>query len=318
MNYDQCAPSSQPSCFHTAHKLKIESITDNPLHVFEVQIISKGMNVAKGKNSSQSTTKKTFTSSMAVDGMNNTFSHTDDSNPWWEVDLGGSFSVEYVKILNRWCQNISDPTHCLCRLSNASVSIHDDQGVAIATASTNNTCGVSQVHLAFPAPCSSLSPTMSPVFPLCYPHVRKIKLLSSTGQPIHLFELQVFSLENVNLALSGMASQSSTFKSFSAKNAIDNNVNTFTHTNDKRAWLEVDLKKRSTIHSVRIHNRWCKKESDPSHCLCRLSNVTLFLNSDNEKEITSFSIDNTCGKTILEYVFDPSSSFCAHEVSCFI
>lgn len=60
---------------------------------------------------------KSFASSLAVDGNANTFSHTNDSNSWWEVDLAGLYAIDAVSIVNRWCHSPSDPHGCLCRLS---------------------------------------------------------------------------------------------------------------------------------------------------------------------------------------------------------
>jgi hypothetical protein len=111
-------------------------------------------------------------------------------------NLAGLYSIDSVSIANRWCNSPSDPLGCLCRLSNASVSLLDENDAVIATTSTNNTCGVSQLLLGFPAPC----PTVPP--PKCLPNTRKIKLEQfSTGQHIRLFELQALTSLGINVQL---------------------------------------------------------------------------------------------------------------------
>jgi hypothetical protein len=75
----------------------------------------------------------------------------------------------------------------------------------------------------------------------------------------------------INIAKGKNAKQSSTFKSHGAALAIDGDVNTFSHTNDDKAWLEIDLGKMYTINYVTIVNRWCGDPNDFPNCLCRLS-----------------------------------------------
>jgi hypothetical protein len=120
--------------------------------MFEVQVFSQGVNVALQATANQSSTfisgsGTSFDASNAIDGDDSTFSHTRDSSSWWEVDLGGIYSVESVNIKNRWCKNPSDPNGCLCKLSYATVSLVDGNGALVASASTNNTCGMLNVHL---------------------------------------------------------------------------------------------------------------------------------------------------------------------------
>jgi hypothetical protein len=84
-----------------------------PIQMFEVQVYSsKDENIAIGKVASQSATlndNPRFAPKNAIDGDNATFSHTkNDSLSWWEVDLGDSYDIESVKLLNRWCINASD------------------------------------------------------------------------------------------------------------------------------------------------------------------------------------------------------------------
>jgi hypothetical protein len=124
--------------------------------MFELQVISTGVNVAFGKDATQSSDfkgKAMFAASKAVDDNENSFSHTGRSEcgVWWEVDLEDSFPIESIKILNRWCQDQCDSAGCLCRMSHAAISLLDDDGKWIDAALTGNTCGDLKVEHEFEA-----------------------------------------------------------------------------------------------------------------------------------------------------------------------
>jgi len=143
--------------------------------MFEVQVLSSGINIAPGKSSSQSSTFKSFGASLAVDGKMNTFSHTNvassDSSVWWTVDLGPELPIESVTVMNRWCGSSSDPSGCLCRLSYATLFLIDSNGDIVATQPVGDTCR--QQELTFdnfvePTPSPTVSPSYSPTTSL-YP-----------------------------------------------------------------------------------------------------------------------------------------------------
>jgi hypothetical protein len=132
-------------------KVRVNSLYGQPIQMFELQVLSFGVNVARGKTTSQSSTlKNSFVSSRAVDGNSLTFSHTDDSSPWWEVNLGGNHPVESIVITNRWCRDTDDSLGCLCRLSHSVVSIVDQNGGWVASEIIGDTCGKLEVNIAFP------------------------------------------------------------------------------------------------------------------------------------------------------------------------
>ena len=149
--------------------MKIELGTGKDLNIFEVKVFSSGNNIAVGKPSRQSSTLNYFVASRAVDGKLNTFSHTNvatsGSPVWWEVNLENEFPIESVTILNRWCGSPVDPNHCLCRLSNATLSLIDSNGVIVGTQNTGDTCVEQEVllddfsrTLTF-TPIASMNPT---------------------------------------------------------------------------------------------------------------------------------------------------------------
>jgi hypothetical protein len=138
---------------------------------------------------------------------------------------------------------------------------------------------------------------------------RKVKLHSTIGQPIQLFELEVYS-NNVNVALSGFATQSSTFNSnikFAASKANDGDNATFSHTDvaDINAFLDVDLNLNGVhdVENVLMRNRYCQGTSDPIGCLCHLSSATLKLIDEFDSVIATRVIDNTCNQLVVEEAF---------------
>jgi hypothetical protein len=137
--------ADRSSCLVT--KVKIESTTENALHFFEVQMLSypNSINVALEGIASQSSTyleKNRFSAGRAIDNSTSTFSHTSfDGKQWWEVELMSETDLSAVKVLNRYCGSSSDPNGCLCRLSNAQISLYSGAGNVIFTRNLGDTCG---------------------------------------------------------------------------------------------------------------------------------------------------------------------------------
>lgn len=103
----------QPVPMYLKLKVKLQQeITGLPIQVFRVGVvnsISANVAVGKKKNTSQSSTfvmasGRTFPHTMqhAVDGdHHDNFSHTNNANPWLEIDLGESISgISLMRILN--------------------------------------------------------------------------------------------------------------------------------------------------------------------------------------------------------------------------
>eukprot|EP00956_Cyclotella_meneghiniana_P025568 scaffold53544_cov39-Cyclotella_meneghiniana.AAC.3 len=219
------SPSKIPSqvCFHKGQKLKIEATTHHAIQVFEV--LSENTNVALGKTATQSSIFRNnddkFGAKNAVDGDLDTYVHTEYKSAWWMVDLKALFSVESIRIFNRWCKDSSDPHGCLCRLSNASVSLLNENNDTVTAFSTNDTCGTSEIDIPFTTPCLTASPSASPTALSCLPNARKVKLhQQNTGLPIHVFEVKAMNSSGVNIAQGATATQSSTFNSNQDKYSV--------------------------------------------------------------------------------------------------
>lgn len=231
--------------FHTysavyANRVRLESTSGQPLQMFELMVLSSSNeNVALQGLASQSSTLNNdskFAASNANDGDNATFSHTNNPGAYWEVELNRSVHIHSVHIINRWCTNENDPHGCLCRLTSAMLQLYKD-GLLMESRTFGNTCGNLIISEVF-APMNSQVASWGSSVP-----AKKVKLTSTTGQQLQMFEVQIIS-GGANVALTGTASQSSTFLNndkFSASKVIDGSNTTFSHTSDANAWLEVDL-----------------------------------------------------------------------------
>lgn len=79
------------------------------LTLAEVEVFSAGTSIATKGKASQSATAHGGVASRAIDGNKSgthadggqTHTPEDGSNPWWEVDLGGPYSIDEITIYNR-------------------------------------------------------------------------------------------------------------------------------------------------------------------------------------------------------------------------
>lgn len=133
-----------------AKKVTLDSTTGQQIQIFELQVFSSGFNIALNGKATQSSSWSIGTAaSKAIDGSNTTFSHTNDPDAFIEVDFGGVYSIESVVILNRFCKDSTDSPGCLCRLSNATMSLMDNNDDTITTRSIGNTCGITSLTFSF-------------------------------------------------------------------------------------------------------------------------------------------------------------------------
>lgn len=138
----------------------------------------------------------------------------------------------------------------------------------------------------------------------CSVHAKTIKLESTTGSAIQMFEVQLFS-NGVNIAHEGLASQSSTLKTRTADAAVDENVSSFSHTalDDNNAWWTLEFKEAKQLEKLTILNRFCQGPNDPTNCFCRLSYAKIsFINESGETVLTD-SFGDTCHEAQLDLDF---------------
>ena len=140
--------------------------TSNIIDLFGISNLSRGdsddniantdhefINVAKGKFATQSSVLQNYGADLAVDGDIRTYSHTKYGSAWIQIDLQKSYHVHSINVLNRWCKNHKDGPGCLCRLSNAKLSLLDKDGVIVETREFENTCGVDTIVEEFHGGC---------------------------------------------------------------------------------------------------------------------------------------------------------------------
>ena len=251
-----------------------------------------------------------------------TFSQTDCDDSWWMVDLNEVVQIQRISISNRWCVDSADPTGCLCRLSNATLLILDENDTAIASEVLSTTCGVLQIDIDLFSNdhCTATgSPTLSPsLLSTVQPTssctaARYVKLLQNAiNEPFELFEVEIYS-SGVNVVFGKIAKQSSiyltnrTLPRF-ARYAIDGDRTTFSRTECNELWWIVDLGSMMPIENIRIVNHSCEDQRDQLSCLCRLSFVRLsfvsfLLLNEQESIVGAEMIGDTCEQHECTYNF---------------
>lgn len=160
-NAQQSVTNTSNTCYPEVRKIRIESTTGEAISMIEFQAQSSGVNVALQGTASQSSdlnNGEVLDASRAIDGSYDTFSSTNDTDAHWELVLPQSFLIESVLIVNGYCGNNSnsDPLGCLCRLSNATISLIDEFDAVTANRSIGDTCNHNVVLEAFDEeyPCS--------------------------------------------------------------------------------------------------------------------------------------------------------------------
>lgn len=137
MTYPPTDPDTVVCTYPVARYVKLSQETTNEqLQMLEVQVMSSGTNIAIGQPASRKCTLLDTNSVprlayFAVDNELTTYSSTNCNEPWWVVDLGQSMPIEHVIILNR-----CDLNGCSCKLSNATISVLDEQSNVVSSTIT--------------------------------------------------------------------------------------------------------------------------------------------------------------------------------------
>ncbi|KAL0961812.1 hypothetical protein UPYG_G00332010 [Umbra pygmaea] len=182
--------------------------------------------------------------SIAIDGDKDSGSctHTQkETNPWWRVDLRGLYRVRTVSITNRGdC--------CAERLDGAEIRIGnslENNGVMNPRCAVISHIPAGETHYF---QCNEMEGRYVVV------------VIPGRAKWLTLCEVDVYGSRPVNLALKGVAVQSSLQGSYIASRAIDGNRQTFlphfTHTQEEtNPWWRVDLRDVYRVRSVSITNR---------------------------------------------------------------
>ncbi|MBU2951462.1 discoidin domain-containing protein [Tamlana agarivorans] len=225
--------------------------------------VGNGNNLALSGTATQSSTYSSGAASLAIDGNTNgawrggSVTHTEtEDNAWWDLVLDSESSIEEIVIHNR-------TDCCEDRLSDFIVFMWDEAG--------NRTLR----KFYTTAPDSSLSINVGG---LAGYRIRIKSNLAATA--LSLAEVEVYGTRN--LALNGIATQSSTANGGAASRAIDGNTNgawsagSVTHTSaEDGAWWALDLGADYNIGEIKIYNR------TDACCTERLSNFTMFMWDSN-------------------------------------
>jgi hypothetical protein len=262
--------------------VRVQLTGTNFLSLAEVQVLGTGggaaVNLAVGRAASQSSTLAGYSSAAAaaaVDGntdgnfFDGSVTHTNsEANPWWQVDLGASNTIDSIVIGNR-----SDC--CGSRLNDYWVFVSDTPFSATDTPAIlqNRPATWSSHQTTVPNPSSTIAASTTG---------RYVRVQLSGTNFLSLAEVQVYGFGPAaqNLSLGKSASQSSTLPGYptaGAASAVDGNTDgsffdgSVTHTNlEANAWWQVDLGASAAIGSIVIWNR-----SDC--CSGRLGNYSIFI-----------------------------------------
>lgn len=207
-------------------------------------VVNVSSNLALGKPVTSSS--RWFPDSRAVDGLDNTFTHSSCTDaPWLMVDLISLYKIDYVEIQNRIdC--------CGDRLIWFTVEALDEFYSVLSSEFVARAIGTGElVKLDFKNTEG----------------VRYVRLSMNHRACLHVGEIRVFGFPDteapstvsmVNLALSGAATHSSNFSNFEPSRAIDGNYDggIITHTSCADIpWWMVTLPSTEPIYSVVLYNR---------------------------------------------------------------
>ncbi|MCH6255214.1 discoidin domain-containing protein [Puniceicoccaceae bacterium K14] len=202
----------------TRHSFNLNSITIS-------QSAGSG-NLALNKSATQSSTAHSGSASRAVDGntngaySGNSVTHTaSEVDPWWEVDLGGTFNIGDINIFNR------TDNCCEARLTNFTVSVLDN-----SRAST-----YIQSFSSYPDPSITVNAGGA--------EGRYVRIQLDDTNSLSLAEVEVFSgaITITNLAENQPVTTSGEQVGNFASNAVDDDTNTRWSVSGFPQWLEVDL-----------------------------------------------------------------------------
>eukprot|EP00956_Cyclotella_meneghiniana_P015491 scaffold23804_cov48-Cyclotella_meneghiniana.AAC.11 len=133
-------------CLPPTKTIKLSSTTSRPIGLFEISTFdgSSGMNIASQATViSSSSQQDDFSPLLTIDGNRQSYflSSSTDNNPWYELSFPKEVILSRIVLLNKWCDDISDPNGCLCDLSSSQLHLYDGNGVQGMLMNLDDTCG---------------------------------------------------------------------------------------------------------------------------------------------------------------------------------
>ena len=232
----------------------LSNSTTGTLNASEIEVFSEGVNIARGKSVTMSSTLNASNSGdKAVDGDPNTAAHTSGNEaPWIRIDLGSMVPIDRISVSVRpgftgWANG------CTLQILNEGTTIFTSQQFQSVTGSRvphNQDTGYLKYECLLPkTEILSYRPTSG----------RFVKLSQSTGGIINIAELQVLQ-DQVNIAKGKIVTMSSGWAGnvYPGSLVVDENITNFAHTSGGESlpsWIMVDLGWSQPIDSIRVVNR---------------------------------------------------------------
>ncbi|KAI7790233.1 uncharacterized protein LOC130550823 [Triplophysa rosa] len=212
------------------------------LGLLSVQEKAKGTeeNSARLGVSSQSSNYDGLVSSYAVDGLRDSYSHTNaQTDPWWRVDLLNVYKVNRVVITNK------DSSYYYTRINGAVIRV----GNVSQDFYSNPICAVIST-----IPSNTTETFYCDGMEGRYVHIH----IPGDGKIMTVKEIEVYGFIAGNVALDGVATQSSTFEDWSADRGIDGDRGLLqqntgcaeTAPGNSNPWWRLDL--RDVYHVIRV------------------------------------------------------------------
>ncbi|XP_056608909.1 uncharacterized protein LOC130426255 [Triplophysa dalaica] len=218
------------------------------LGLLSVQEKAKGTeeNSARLGVSSQSSDFDSFFSSYAVDGRLDSYTHTNgDTDPWWRVDLLNVYKVNRVLITNKNSDYYYTRINgAVIRVGNNSQDFYSNPICAVISTIPS---GATETFY-----CGGMKGR--------YVHIH----IPGDGKILTVREIEVYGFIAGNVALDGVATQSSTYEDWSADRGIDGNRGlveqntscTETAPGNNDPWWRLDLHDVYCVNRVVITNRF--------------------------------------------------------------
>lgn len=279
-----CGPSTQSvSCVNipVKHGRYVYVGRDSGcLNIAEVEVMSNGVDVARGKSVSASSIYlndvANYGPQHVTDGNPATFAHTNCDTPheYLYIDLGKVFPINSVRIVHRQgC--------CYDRLHNIVVVIGDSNQKPVWSVRTRPAANATEV-----------------VYSVESTGWRYVVLGRKEGC-LNIASIEVMS-NGVDVARGKSVKMSSLLlgnSDWDGSKVTDGNLATFAHTNcnNTHEWIEVDLGQQTKIDSVRIVNR-------QDCCPERFKNVDVVLMDENKQEKREFVTNPATGEIEATFV----------------